>query len=153
MAENELEVGSMVPDFTLPSNKGGEVKFSDYRGKKVVLFFVRAYEWLQCRSHVAQLGRLNAEFVKAGVQVLVILGDTLERAGRYAESLKAPFPVLADPERTIYHKFELQKNFIGIQHTASIIVDPNGVITYIKRAMNPMTWLQESKELIRIILS
>jgi peroxiredoxin len=99
------------------------------------------------------LGRLNAEFVKAGVQVLVILGDTLERAGRYAESLKAPFPVLADPERTIYHKFELQKNFIGIQHTASIIVDPNGVITYIKRAMNPMTWLQESKELIRIILS
>lgn len=96
---------------------------------------------------------MNAEFVKAGVQVLVILGDTLERAGRYAESLKAPFPVLADPERTIYHKFELQKNFIGIQHTASIIVDPNGVITYIKRAMNPMTWLQESKELIRIILS
>ena len=87
------------------------------------------------------------------MQVLVILGDTLERAGRYAESLKAPFPVLADPERTIYHKFELQKNFIGIQHTASVIVDPNGVITYIKRAMNPMTWLQESKELIRIILS
>jgi peroxiredoxin len=44
MAEHELEVGSMVPDFTLPSNQGGEVKFSDYRGKKVVLFFVREYE-------------------------------------------------------------------------------------------------------------
>jgi thioredoxin-dependent peroxiredoxin len=44
MAEKELEVGSPVPDFTLPSNKGGEVKLSDYRGKKVVLFFVREYE-------------------------------------------------------------------------------------------------------------
>jgi peroxiredoxin Q/BCP len=44
MAEKELEVGSPVPDFTLPSNKGGELKFSDYRGKKVVLFFVREYE-------------------------------------------------------------------------------------------------------------
>jgi thioredoxin-dependent peroxiredoxin len=44
MAENELEVGSMVSDFTLPSNQGGEVKISDYRGKKVVLFFVREYE-------------------------------------------------------------------------------------------------------------
>jgi peroxiredoxin len=44
MAEHELEVGSMVPDFTLASNQGGEVKFSDYRGKKVVLFFVREYE-------------------------------------------------------------------------------------------------------------
>ena len=44
MAEKELEVGSTVPDLTLPSNKGGELKFSDYRGKKVVLFFVREYE-------------------------------------------------------------------------------------------------------------
>jgi peroxiredoxin len=108
---------------------------------------------MQCRYHVAQLGRLNDAFVKAGVQVVVILGNSLERVRKYAESLKAPFPVLADPERTIYHQFELTKNFIGIQHTASIIVDPNGVITYIKRTMNPMTWLQESKELIRIILS
>jgi peroxiredoxin len=99
------------------------------------------------------LGRINDEFVKAGVQTLVILGDSLERARKYAEVLKAPFPVLSDPERRIYHQFELQKNFIGIQHTASVIVDATGVITYIKRAMNPMTWLQESKELIRIILS
>ena len=44
MSAAELEVGSPVPDFTLPSNQGGEVKFSDYRGKKVVLFFVREYE-------------------------------------------------------------------------------------------------------------
>jgi peroxiredoxin len=108
---------------------------------------------MQCRYHVAQLGRLNDEFVKAGVQVLVILGDSPERARKYAEALKAPFPVLADPERSIYHQFELTKNFIGIQHTASVIVDPQGVISYIKRAMNPMTWLQESKELVRIILS
>lgn len=96
---------------------------------------------------------MNDEFVKAGVQILVILGDSLERARRYAESLKAPFPVLSDPERRIYHQFELQKNFIGIQHTASIVVDSNGIITYIKRAMNPMTWLQESKELIRVVQS
>jgi peroxiredoxin len=96
---------------------------------------------------------MNDEFVKAGVQILVILGDSLERARRYAESLKAPFPVLSDPERAIYHQFELQKNFIGIQHTASIVVDSNGIITYIKRAMNPMTWLQESKELIRVVQS
>ena len=92
---------------------------------------------------------MNDDFVKAGAQVLVILGSSLERASKYAESLKAPFPVLSDPERNLYHQFELQKNFIGIQHTASVIADPNGVIRYIKRAMNPMVWLQESKELIR----
>jgi peroxiredoxin len=107
---------------------------------------------MQCRAHVAQLGRMNDEFVKAGVQILVILGDSLEHARRYAELLKAPFPVLADPERAVYHRFELQR-FIGIQRTASIIVDPNGIIHYLKRSVNPMVWLQESKELLSAVQS
>jgi thioredoxin-dependent peroxiredoxin len=108
---------------------------------------------MQCRSHTAQLGRMNDEFSKAGVQILVILGDTLDRARKYAETLKAPFPILADPERVVYHRFELTKNFIGFQRTASIIVDQNGVIQYIKRSTNPMTWLQESKELLQVVQS
>jgi len=94
---------------------------------------------------------MNTEFVNAGVQILIILGDTLDRARRYAETLKTPFPVLADPERVIYLRFELTKNFIGIQRTASVIVDQNGVIQYIKRSVNPMTWLQESKELLQAV--
>jgi thioredoxin-dependent peroxiredoxin len=151
MSNTELEVGSSVPDFKLPQNTGGEIALSDYRGKKIILFFVREYNWIQCRAHVAQLGRMNIDFVKAGVQILIILGDTLDRARRYAETLKTPFPVLADPERVIYLRFELTKNFIGIQRTASVIVDQNGVIQYIKRSVNPMTWLQESKELLQAV--
>jgi alkyl hydroperoxide reductase subunit AhpC len=108
---------------------------------------------MQCRSHVAQLGRMNDEFVKAGVQILIILGDTPERTRKYAETIKAPFPILADPERAIYHRFELTKNFIGIQRTASVIVDQNGVIQYLKRTTNPNIWLQESKELLRAVQS
>jgi len=108
---------------------------------------------MQCRSHVAQLGRMNDEFIKAGVQILIILGDTLDRARKYAEIIKAPFPILADPERTIYHRFELTKNFIGIQRTASVIVDQNRMIQYLKRSTNPNTWLQESKELLRVVQS
>jgi peroxiredoxin len=108
---------------------------------------------MQCRSHVAQLGRLNDEFVKAGFQVLVILGDTLERARMYADQLKAPFPILADPDRTVYQRFELTKNFIGLQRTASVIVDQNRAIRYLKRVFNPMTWLQESQELLKVVQS
>ncbi len=93
------------------------------------------------------------DFQAAGADVLVILGDTPERARQYAESLKTPFPVLADPERAVYHRFELEKNFIGIQRTASVVVDREGLIRYIKRAANPMTWLQESRELLEFVNS
>ena len=94
---------------------------------------------------------MNEEFIKAGAQILIILGDTLERARQYAETLKAPFPVLADPDREVYHRYELDKIFIGIQRTASIIIDQNGVIRYLKRSINPMTWLQESEELMQAV--
>jgi peroxiredoxin len=43
MSDNELEVGSSLPDFKLPSNTNGEIALSDYHGKKIVLFFVREY--------------------------------------------------------------------------------------------------------------
>jgi len=94
---------------------------------------------------------MNEEFIKAGAQILIILGDTLERARQYAETLKAPFPTLADPDRAVYHRYDLDKIFIGIQRTASIIIDQNGVIRYLKRSINPMTWLQESKELMQAV--
>ena len=43
MSNFELEIGSSAPDFKLSPNTGGETALSDYRGKKVVLFFVREY--------------------------------------------------------------------------------------------------------------
>jgi len=43
LAEEELVVGSSVPEFKLPATTGGEISITDYRGKKVILFFVREY--------------------------------------------------------------------------------------------------------------
>ena len=106
---------------------------------------------MQCRSHVAQLGRMNEELSKAGAQVLVILGGTLEQAVQYAGVTKAPFPILADPERVVYHRYGLEMGIFRLQRTASIILDEAGVIRYIKRQTNPLPWLQESKELLRAV--
>lgn len=93
------------------------------------------------------------DFRKADAEVVVILGDTQERAVKYAEQLKVPFPVLADPERIVYHTFDLDKVAFVIQRTASVIVDREGVIRYIKRAFNTLEWLQESRELLGFVLS
>ena len=106
---------------------------------------------MQCRSHVAQLGRLYKDFQAAGAEVLVILGDTSERARQYAETLKTPFPVLSDPNRAVYQLFGLDKVAFVIQRTASVVVDRNGLIQYIKRSVNPMIWLQESRELLEFV--
>ena len=103
---------------------------------------------MQCRTLAAQLGRLYPEIKAAQADVLVLLGDSPERARQYAQSMKLPFPVLADETRAVYHQFDLEKAYIVIQRTASVIVDQAGVIRYMKRATNPMIWLQESRELV-----
>ena len=82
----------------------------------------------------------------------MILGDTPERARNYANLLKLPFPVLADPDRAIYHLYDLEKTFIVIQRTAELVVDRQGVIQYIKRVTNPMAWLQEIGELLSFVV-
>src|SRR5262249_45837455 len=106
---------------------------------------------MQCRSHVAQLGRLYPEFQAAGTDVLVILGDTMERATRYGAALSVPFPILADPDFVVYRRFGLDKVLLVAQRTASVVVDRDGTIQYLRRALNPMTWLQESQELRQVV--
>ena len=107
---------------------------------------------MQCRAHVAQLGRLYNDFRSAGADVLVILGDTPERARTYAESLKTPFPVLSDPKRAVYHRYGLDKALGMIQRTASIVVDRQGIIQYMLRATNPMLWLKDSRDLLDFVV-
>jgi peroxiredoxin len=102
---------------------------------------------MQCRTHVAQLGRLYFEFQAAGAEVLVILGDSQDRATRYGAALHAPFPILADPSYDVYHRFDLERAYLLIQRTASVVVDRNGRIVYLRRVTNALTWLQESQEL------
>jgi peroxiredoxin Q/BCP len=106
---------------------------------------------MQCRYHVDQLGRLYPQFQSAGTEILVILGANIEQTKAYADSLHAPFPVLADPDREVYAEFGLDKALGIIQRTASVVVDRHGIVRYIQRAANPMTWLQESKGLMDVI--
>lgn len=97
------------------------------------------------------MGRLYPDLQAAGAEVLVILGEPGERAQRYAEALHVPFPVLADPTLEVYHRYGLERAYLVMQRTASVVVDRGGIIRYIKRATNPMTWLQESRELLQVV--
>ena len=108
---------------------------------------------MQCRSHAAQLGRQYDEFKTANIEILLILGDTLDKAKRYVESLHLPFPVLADPERSVYHQYGLEKVAFLIQRTASIVIDCDGIIRYVRTTTSPLVWLQEARQVTQTIKS
>jgi peroxiredoxin len=98
------------------------------------------------------LGRLYSQFQAAGTDLLVILGDSQDRASRYVQALHVPFPVLADPSRDVYHRFGLEKAYLLLQRTAAVVIDRSGRIRYFKRVTNPMAWLQENQELVDVVM-
>ncbi|GAB4568032.1 MAG: peroxiredoxin family protein [Anaerolineales bacterium] len=150
----EAKIGSLAPDFKLRATNGQEISLTDFRGKQnVIVFFIRETTCPQCRTHVAHLGQMYSQFREAGTEVIVILGEGEEKAREYAESIGLPFPILCDPDRAVYHLYELEKYFLLFQRTASLIVDKDGIVRYLKRTTVPNVWLQESRELLGFILS
>ncbi|MFM8369213.1 MAG: peroxiredoxin family protein [Chloroflexota bacterium] len=150
----EAKIGSIAPDFKLLATNGQEISLTDFRGKtNVIVFFIRETTCPQCRTHVAQLGRMYEQFKEAGAEVIVILGEGTEKAREYADSIGLPFPILCDPDRAVYNLYELEKYFLLFQRTASLVVDKDGIVRYLKRTTVPNVWLQESRELLGFILS
>ena len=150
----EAKIGSLAPDFKLLATNGQEISLTDFRGKtNVIVFFIRETTCPQCRTHVAQLGRMYEQFKEAGTEVIVILGEGMEKAREYADGVGLPFPILCDPDRAVYSLYELEKYFLLFQRTASLVVDKDGIVRYLKRTTVPHVWLQESRELLGFILS
>jgi peroxiredoxin len=59
----EAKIGSLAPDFKLLATNGQNVSLTDFRGKSnVIVFFIRETTCPQCRTHVAQLGRMYEQF-------------------------------------------------------------------------------------------
>ena len=150
----EAKIGSLAPDFKLPATNGQEIALADFRDKKnVIVFFIRETNCPQCRTHVAHLGRMYEQFKEAGTEVIVILGEGMEKAREYADGIGLPFPILCDPDRAVYNLYELEQYFLLFQRTASLVVYKDGIVRYLKRTTVPNVWLQESRELLGFILS
>jgi peroxiredoxin len=148
----DAKIGSFAPDFKLQATNGQDITLSDFRGKQnVIVFFIRETTCSQCRTHVTQLGRMYDQFREAGAEIIVILGENVEKAREYAAGIGLPFPILSDPDRAIYQLYELEKYFLLFQRTASVVVDKDGIVRYLKRTTVPNVWLQESRELFGFV--
>ncbi len=136
-------VGSMAPDFTL-AGSNGEISLSDYRGKQhVVLYFMREFSCSFCQKHVAQLKQLYSTLQAHNAEVLVIGGGSLAEAERLATRLQVRFPVLADADREVYHRYGLEK-VMSLQRSGIIVVDRQGRVSYSHPTTLPIAGLDRT---------
>ena len=91
--------GDAAPAFSLPATTGKTVSLADFKGKKTVVlaFFPKAFTG-GCTREMTAFSTQHGEFTGADAQVLGVSMDDLDTQTKFAESLKAPFPMLADPK-------------------------------------------------------
>jgi thioredoxin-dependent peroxiredoxin len=129
-------VGSMAPDFTL-AGSSGQISLSDYRGKHVVVYFMREFTCALSRKNVTQLKQLYSTLQARHTEVLVIAGGSRTEAEQLATTLQVPFPVLADANREVYRCYGLEKVLSLWQRSGTIVVDTQGRVSYLRPTTIP----------------
>ena len=138
-----LETGTQAPEFTLPDKDGNEKSLSDFRGKRVVLYFYSKDNTSGCTRQAQAFAALYDEFKEVGAEVIGISKDSAASHARFAEKNSLPFVLLADPERKAieaYGVWQEKKLYgkvsMGVVRT-TFIIDENGVILKIMPKVKP----------------
>ncbi|MED4603148.1 thioredoxin-dependent thiol peroxidase [Paenibacillus validus] len=101
----ELQIGQVVPDFTLTAGSGETVTLSQFRGRKVVLYFYPKDMTPTCTEQSCQFRDYNEQFAKTGTVVLGISPDDLKAHQKFAAKYELPFPLLSDPDHQVAEKY------------------------------------------------
>jgi thioredoxin-dependent peroxiredoxin len=96
-----LQVGQDAPDFDVVDQNGNRVKLSDFRGKKVVLWFYPKADTPGWTREGSGFRDLEQEYKAKNAQILGVSFDSPTENKHFAEKFNFPFPLLCDTERKI----------------------------------------------------
>ena len=140
-----LNIHDKAPDFTLLDQRGNAVSLSDFRGRRVVLYFYPKDNTPGCTRQACAFAGAFAEFEERGVTVIGVSRDSVASHVKFAEKYNLPFILLADPEREAieaYGVWQEKKLYgkvsFGVVRT-TFIIDENGLIEKIMPKVKPDT--------------
>lgn len=129
-----LAVGDKAPDFTLPTDGGGEVSLKAMKGKTVVLYFYPRDDTPGCTLEGQGFRDRRAAFERLGVRVLGVSRDSLGSHDKFRAKYSLPFDLLSDVEEKLCKQFDVikEKNMYGKKvlgiERSTFLVDADGVL-------------------------
>ncbi|MDX1935154.1 MAG: peroxiredoxin family protein [Capsulimonadales bacterium] len=150
------EAGMPAPDFCLPDARNEEtVRLSDLTGRDILLVFFRGTWCPFCRDQMRLLADNEPRLREAGITLLGIVCQNRRSVRAYTESVRLPFPLLADETREVARSYGshywLSPEGFNLARPSLFILDRNGIITLAYRGKN-MTDLPVGKVLEKFIL-
>lgn len=129
-----LEVGSKAPDFSLQDQQGNWRRLSDFRGKKVILYFYPKDNTAGCTKQACAYARTYEEFQELNSVVIGISKDSVASHEKFAAKYELPFLLLSDPDKSVLEAYGVwqEKKLYGKVSMgvvrSSVVIDEEGNI-------------------------
>jgi len=131
--------GDHAPDFTLQADDGRRVSLSDFRGRRVVLYFYPKDGTLGCTREAQEFRDLIKEFEREDAVVLGVSKDSIRSHQKFKRENELPFTLLSDPEGEVLDLYGVWKKkslhgrtFMGTERT-TFLIDEKGIVKKVYR--------------------
>ena len=149
-----LEKGTKAPEFSLPDENGEIRNLSDYKGKKLILYFYPRDNTPGCTKQACGFANLYPQFSEKDVEIIGISKDSVASHKKFKEKYSLPFTILSDTELQTIQAYDVWKEkklygktSMGIVRT-TYLIDENGVII---KAMDKVKAAENPKEMLGLL--
>ena len=129
-----LKIGDQAPNFQSTDQDGNVISLSNYKGKKLVLFFYPKASTPGCTVEACNLRDNYQRFQSLGYEILGVSADSAKRQSNFKNKYNFPYPLLADEDKTVINAFGVwgPKKFMGREydgiHRITFVIDENGMV-------------------------
>ncbi len=149
-----LEKGTKAPEFSLPDENGEIRNLSDYKGKKLILYFYPKDNTPGCTKQACGFANLYPQFSEKDVEIIGISKDSVASHKKFKEKYSLPFTILSDTELQTIQAYDVWKEkklygktSMGIVRT-TYLIDENGVII---KAMDKVKAAENPEEMLGLL--
>ncbi len=130
-----IEIGQIAPDFSAKDQNGEIITLSQFKGKKVALYFYPRDSTPGCTAQACDLRDNYQTLFEQDFVILGVSTDTEKKHQNFIAKYNLPFPLIADTEKDVhelYGTWQLKK-FMGRESMGTVrttfIIDENGLIS------------------------
>jgi len=134
---NTLKQGDKVPNFSVNDQDGNVITLSDYKGKKLIVFFYPKANTPGCTAEACNLSDNYKVLQDKGYSILGVSADTEKKQANFKTKYDFPFPLLADVDKEVIEAFGVWglKKFMGREydgiHRKTFLIDEDWVVAHV----------------------
>ncbi len=130
----KLKAGDKAPNFSAKDEQGNTVTLSDYKGKKLVVFFYPKANTPTCTVEACNLRDSYKDLKDKGFEIIGVSADSQKKQSNFKKKYNFPYPLLADEDKAVIKAFDVwgQKKFMGRTfdgiYRVTFVIDEHGII-------------------------